>query len=121
MSIEGLRVCKLISGEFVIGRLVGMNLINFFTIIFNVNKLNGQLTNTLSPYMAPIEYSLSHVIDISKIMAITTPTVELVQLYVTTVTEYIQAQQQHQLNEKKDGSDTISGGTDTPQTESVVE
>lgn len=114
MNIEGLRVCKLVSGEFVIGRLVAMNLINFFLISFKANSLTGAITLNMSPYMAPLDNSLNHVMDLTKIMAIAQPTPEMVQQYVNSIASFVQAQKKAEVQNEQT---PVSGGTDTPPAE----
>ena len=116
MNIEGLRVCKLVSGEFVIGRLVAMNLINFFLISFKANSLTGAITLNMSPYMAPLDNSLNHVMDLTKIMAIAQPTPEMVQQYVNSIASFVQAQKKAEVQNEQT---PVSGGTDTPPAEQV--
>lgn len=86
-TISGLHLAKLMSGEFVVGRIMGMNLINVFIVRFNADSMTGSIQTSLSPYMAPLDHSLSHMISLDKVITITTPSAELTQKYIAAVTQ----------------------------------
>lgn len=86
-TVSGLHLAKLISGEFVLGRLMGMNLINVFIVRFNADSMTGSIGTSLSPYMAPLDHSLSHMISLDKAITVTTPNNDLTQKYINAVTQ----------------------------------
>ena len=116
--MDGLKVCKLISGEFVIGRITPNGLlVNIFLISFSANAVTGKVSSTLTPYMAPLNVDLSHMISADKIMCITDPIPELASQYVASTAAYLQQQQKQEVNEN-DGQTNISEEQDSTKTES---
>ncbi len=102
-TISGLHLAKLVSGEFVVGRIMGMNLINVFIVRFNADSMTGSIQTSLSPYMAPLDHSLSHMISLDKAITITTPTTELTQKYIAAVTQIMsKMNEQQQKNDLKE-------------------
>lgn len=84
-----LQVAKLVSREFVIGRLNQNVLINVFVINFKADSISGQIGISLTPYMAPIDTSLSPVIGLDKTICMITPNQELTQQYIMVASKFI--------------------------------
>ena len=84
-----LKLAKLTTREFVIGRLSQNLLINVFIINFKTDNLSGSIGLNLVPYMAPLDNTLSPVISIDKTICLIEPTQELAQQYILAASKYI--------------------------------
>ena len=84
-----LQVAKLVSREFVIGRLNQNVLINVFIINFKADSISGQIGISLTPYMSPIDTSLSSVIGLDKTICMITPNQEITQQYIMAASKFI--------------------------------
>ncbi len=64
-----IKIAKLVSGEFVIGNLLELNLTNVMLIRFSIDPKSGAITENLVPYMAPISDSLGKFISSDKVIS----------------------------------------------------
>jgi hypothetical protein len=85
-----LKLAKLTTREFVIGRLSQNLLINVFIINFKTDNLSGSVGINLVPYMAPLDNTLSPVISIDKAVCVLEPSQELAQQYILAASKYIE-------------------------------
>lgn len=107
---EGLKVAKLVSGEFIIGRIYDQYLINIFLISFNVDQRSGVVSTSLIPYMAPFDNGLKFMMPFEKIMAISDAPSNLINQYITSATSLINSQKE---GENKDGTSGSDRTTET--------
>ena len=84
-----LKLAKLTTREFVIGRLSQNLLINIFIINFKTDNLSGSIGINLIPYMAPLDNSLSPVIGLDKTICLIDPSPELTQQYILATSKFI--------------------------------
>lgn len=86
---SGLKLCKLVTNEFIIGRIIENHIINCLLVTFTANPTTGKLVIKLIPYMSPLDNGLNHIIDFNKIISMTEPSIELIQNYVSVLTTFI--------------------------------
>lgn len=84
-----IKVAKLVTGEFVIGNMMDLNLTNVMLIRFTVDQRTGIVTKTLLPYMTPISNSLGKVITSDKIITFEDAPKEIQVLYLQSMQEII--------------------------------
>lgn len=109
---------KLISGEFIIGRsLNGIMLINIFKINVSVDSITGGHNLKLLPYMWPLDSSVNHSIAIEKCLALSTPTRELVESYITSLVEQAKRETAEKLDEVNKGIDDIESNVESNSTQ----
>lgn len=101
--MNNIKVAKLISSEFIIGRLVENILTNILLIKFNVNSITGDLSKTLIPYMSPLTSSIGHIISIDKVITMETASEELIGIYVNFLKSILSAQEKRTEDAKSDG------------------
>jgi len=99
--MNNIKLAKLVSSEFIIGRLVENILTNILLIKFNINPTTGEVSKVFAPYMAPLTNSIGHVISLDKIIVIEPATDELIVQYVNFL-KSILALQEKKLEESKD-------------------
>lgn len=95
--MEGLKIAKLTSGEFIIGRVLESGYItNAFKININFDQNTGQPNLNIIPLMFPISNDLNFFISIDKVICMSSANEKLQELYINEVTKIIQAQQEEQ-------------------------
>lgn len=93
--MEGLKVAKLVSGEYIIGRELNTGLlVNVFKINISFDQLTGQPTMNIIPYMFPINNNLDYFIGLDKVICMSNPGDKLQELYVKQITKFLQEQAQ---------------------------
>ena len=85
-----IKVAKLVSGEFVIGSMMELNLTNVMLIRFNIDQKSGIINRTLLPYMSPLSDSLGKLITSDKIMAFDIAPQELQIQYLQYMQTFLQ-------------------------------
>jgi len=96
-----IKLAKLVSSEFIIGRLVENILTNILLIKFHINPTTGEISKVLTPYMAPLTTSIGHIISLDKIIVIESAPEELIIQYVNFLKSMISSQEK-KLEESKD-------------------
>jgi hypothetical protein len=105
--MNNIKIAKLISSEFIIGRLVENILTNILLIKFNVNSLSGELSKSLIPYMSPLTTSIGHIISLDKVITMETASEELIGIYVNFLKSVLSAQEKRTEDAKSDGISNI--------------
>lgn len=98
---NSIKIAKLVSSEFIIGRVVENILTNILLIKFNVNSITGEVTKILAPYMAPLTTSIGHIISLDKTIVIESAPEELIIQYVNFL-KNILAVQEKKLETNRD-------------------
>ena len=124
--MEGLKIAKLVSGEFIVGRVYQQYLINIFLVSFNIDQKTGIFSTKLIPYMAPFDNTLNIMMPFDKIMGLVDAPQELITQYITVAANIIATQKESEQNNENtgnnrtesssDGSNGISGNSDSTET-----
>ena len=89
--MEELKVGKLVSGEFVIGRELSNGiLINIFKINVTFDTSTGQPNINIVPYMFPIDNKLDYFIHPDKFICMDTAGDKMKEIYVQHITNILQ-------------------------------
>jgi len=97
------KIAKLITGEFVIGRLVdNLFLTNTLLIKFTANAVSGEIKKTLHPYMIPFSNNIGHIILLDKIMTFETADEEMINMYISFLKSYIENIKKDEVDSKND-------------------
>lgn len=97
--MEGLKVAKLVSGEFVIGReLSNGMLVNVFKINISFDQITGQPNINIIPYMFPINSNLDYFIGLDKVICMDNADQKLQELYVQHITSILQNQTEQSVS-----------------------
>lgn len=90
--MEGLKVAKLVSNEFIIGReLESGYLVNVFKINIAFDQVTGQPNLNIIPYMFPINANLNYFIGSDKIICMVDADEKMQQLYLQHLTSILQS------------------------------
>lgn len=116
-----LKLAKLVSQEFIVGRLVGLYLMNVFVVKFT-NEWTGDSKIKLTPYFMPFDNSLNHPIHVDKIITVIDCPQQIAELYIQAVQQVIQtgqigqaeqAEQVKQPTEKEETTDEKNSSSET--------
>lgn len=112
-------LAKLVTSEFIIGRLNGTLITNPTLIQFNANPNTGNVTISLKPYLHPLSNTIGLLISMDKVIATESCNDEMARLYVEFTMKHIQAHQEQNKEDTEgdDGQTRISEHEDTPETE----
>lgn len=107
-----IKVAKLVSQEFVIGRYIDNLLTNVALINFTTNPVTGESGVKVVPYMSPIVQSFAKIITYDKIIYMEDAPQQLQASYlemIKLILEKIKAEQEKQKDqETQNGSDGVS-------------
>jgi len=98
-----IKVAKLITSEFIIGRIIENLLTNVLLIKFNINSVTGEVTKTLVPYMSPISSTIGHIISLDKVICMESASEELILSYINILKSIIDNQEKKSENVKQNG------------------
>lgn len=99
----GLKLAKLISGEFVIGNVIKHSILtNVFKINISFDQNTGSPNINMVPYMHPLNLDVGLVISLDKCITITDPSEQISGLYVQHITEHIKKTQEQENVETKE-------------------
>lgn len=116
-----IKLAKLVSHEFVIGRHIDNVLTNAALVLFNADATTGQPGIKIVPYMHPITTSVAKIITAEKIIYMEDAPQQLQVSYLEMIKQIIA---QSQAQENDNGPNGISGGdtgeTKQPEGETTV-
>ena len=115
-----LKIAKLVSGEFVVGKFDNTSLTNVMLIRFNVNKATGQLIKELHPYMAPLTMALGRIISIEKVIVMEDAPPDIQSKYLETLQNMLIAIKRSQDGKDNNGQNAIPN-TDQETTTEIKE
>lgn len=101
--MNNIKIAKLISSEFIIGRMIENILTNILLIKFNVNSITGEISKSLVPYMSPITTSIGHIISLDKVITLESASEDLIGIYVNFLKSVLTAQEKNIENDKQNG------------------
>lgn len=104
-----LKIAKLVSGEFVVGKYVDNYLSNIMLIHFSVNPKQGTVIKNLVPYMSPLSNSIGKLITNDKIIVVEDAPEDIQLQYLSMLQELIETIKRNQNGEINNGPDAISG------------
>lgn len=107
-----LKIAKLNTREFVLGRLSNNVLINVMLINFDRDSLSGNLGYHLVPYMSPLDLGIGTAIGMDKVVCCIDPSQAMVKKYISVMTEYLkqaeaeyQTEQENQIKKENENGD----------------
>ena len=102
-----IKLCKLVSNEFVIGRFIDNLLTNVAAIRFDANPHTGEQGLKIIPYMYPITQSLAKIITIDKVIYMEDAPQQMQISYLEMIKTILQKIEVSKL-ENNDGSNGVS-------------
>lgn len=105
---NNIKIAKLVTGEFVIARLIENMLTNILLIKFNINQITGDVSKMLVPYMSPLSTSVGHIISFDKVMSIESATDDLIGAYVNFLKTLLSQEQNKEDKDKNAEQNGVS-------------
>ncbi len=115
-----IKLCKLVSNEFVIGRFIDTLLTNVAVVRFESNPHTGEQGLKMLPYMYPITQSLAKIITIDKVMYMEDAPQQMQISYLEMIKTILQKIEGSKL-ENDNGSNGVSETNKNPTGEIGIE
>lgn len=112
-----IKIAKLVSHEFVIGRYVDTLLTNVALITFNANTMTGEQGIKIVPYMHPVTSSLAKIIPVEKVIYMEDAPPQLQGSYLEMIKTILEKAQEN-IN---DGQNGVHGTNQTAPSEAEGE
>lgn len=90
--MNGLKVAKLISGEFIIGQVHHGYIMNVMLVHFMADNKTGQIKRTVIPYMTPITDTVGLIVGFDKIIAVVDAPEDLITTYAAFMSQVLAQQ-----------------------------
>lgn len=114
--MEGLKIAKLTSGEFIIGRIVNCIFTNVFKLNTSFDQITGVPNVTLLPLMWPLSNNVNLIISMDKCICIDDPNDKVSQLYIDTIMKFAQENVTERIKETEEEISKIEEhATDAPE------